>query len=144
MHNILIFRPISPLGYTTDLLELALEDWAARQQAECQRIASYAPALTGIEATLDALRAAGLLLLPQSVQVMPPDMPPEIMVSALAAAGLRKAADRRLEEARLTLQADGGSTPVTVWQHADGWLLSIIWVESPPVHTAADPQGVPA
>ena len=124
-----------------DLLELALEACEARQRAERQRIVSYAPTFAGIHATLDALHAAGLLILTQDVRFMPPPVsptqPPEIMVIAQAAAGVQGMATHRLEEARFALQATGNATPVTVWRHDDGWLLLITWAGDADVCTAS-------
>lgn len=116
-----------------DLLECALEDCERRQHHERRQIAARAPEFASIRSTLEALSAAGLLVIPSGVQILPHGFQDgrtdEILIISRAAAIARGLGAHRLADARMTRFAGTDDTPTEVWSHPDGWMLMVEWVE---------------
>lgn len=116
-----------------DLLEMALEDCERRQRAERQHLASMAPMVLRMQATLEALQAAGLLLVVGNVRYETDVIGQSVLhVFATAAHDVRQWAARRLEDAHFEVLMDqlritDVEDAFSLYRHADGWRLSVRW-----------------
>lgn len=135
----------------TDLMELALENLAREQNNARRQLVSRAPEFVAMHATLDALHAAGLLLVVRDVALLPVTLPAErtqVMITADAAADARGLAAHRLADARFEVVANAPFKQTSVWRHPNGWLLIISWLGShadvctPPAQPAPQPCSV--
>lgn len=117
-----------------DLLECALEDCERRQHHERRQLAARAPEFANIRSTLEALSAAGLLVAPGGVQILPHGFEDgrsdEILITSRAAAIARGIGAHRLADARMTRIAGTDTTPTEVWSHPDGWALMVEWIDT--------------
>lgn len=116
-----------------DLLECALEDCERRQRHERRLIAARAAEFAAIHNALQDLAAAGLLVAPSGVQILPRGFDDgrrnEILVTGSAAALARRVGNQRLAHARMSRIAGTDRTTIEVWSHPAGWMLMVEWVE---------------